>query len=58
MSLKLMKIPGNVLPYLHVKPTTGNVHMSSTRDMIILYTMLSTCDMIILHTMSSTCGTA
>ena len=38
----------------HVKPTTGNVHMLSTCDMIILYTMSSTCDMIILHTMSST----
>ena len=31
--------------------------MSSTHDMIILYTMLSTCDMIILFIVSSTCGT-
>ena len=31
------------------------IYMSSTCDMIILYTMSSTCDMIILYTMSSTC---
>ena len=38
----------------HVKPITGNVHMSSTRDIIISYTVSSTRDMIILYTMSST----